>query len=52
MTRGRLPVLMVDEPSLGMTIGVNTSPLSGTEGNKVTARLLKNRLDAELVGNV
>ena len=47
-----LPVLMVDEPSLGMTIGVNTSPLSGTEGNKVTARLLKNRLDAELVGNV
>ena len=35
-----------------MTIGINTSPLSGTEGTKVTARLLKNRLDAELVGNV
>ena len=45
-----LPVLIVDEPSLGMTIGINTSPLSGTEGTKVTARLLKNRLDAELVG--
>jgi GTP-binding protein len=47
-----LPVLIVDEPSLGMTIGTNTAPLSGTEGTKVTARLLKNRLDAELVGNV
>ena len=47
-----LPVLIVDEPSLGMTIGINTSPLSGTEGTKVTARLLKSRLDAELVGNV
>jgi GTP-binding protein len=47
-----LPVLIVDEPSLGMTIGINTSPLSGTEGTKVTVRLLKNRLDAELVGNV
>ena len=47
-----LPVLIVDEPSLGMTVGINTSPLSGTEGSKVTARLLKNRLDAELVGNV
>jgi len=47
-----LPVLHVDEPSLGMTLGINTSPLSGTEGSKVTARLLKNRLDAELVGNV
>jgi GTP-binding protein len=47
-----LPVLIVDEPSLGMTVGINTSPLSGTEGTKVTARLLKNRLDAELVGNV
>jgi GTP-binding protein len=45
-------LLIVDEPSLGMTIGINTSPLSGTEGTKVTARLLKNRLDAELVGNV
>jgi GTP-binding protein len=47
-----LPVLIVDEPSIGMTIGINTAPLSGTEGTKVTARLLKNRLDAELIGNV
>jgi GTP-binding protein len=47
-----LPVLIVDEPSLAMTIGVNTSPLSGTSGTKLTARLLQNRLDAELVGNV
>ncbi|MFZ0665676.1 MAG: EF-Tu/IF-2/RF-3 family GTPase, partial [Acidimicrobiales bacterium] len=47
-----LPVLMVDEPSLGMTIGINTAPLSGREGTKLTARLLKNRLDAETVGNV
>ena len=47
-----LPVLHVDDPSLSMTIGVNTSPLSGREGNKMTARLVKNRLDTELVGNV
>ena len=47
-----LPVISVDEPSLGMTIGINTSPLSGMEGSKLTARLLKGRLDAELVGNV
>jgi GTP-binding protein len=47
-----LPALLVDEPSLAMTIGVNTSPLAGTDGNKLTARLVKNRLDAELVGNV
>ena len=47
-----LPAILVDEPSLAVTIGINSSPLSGTEGSKVTARLLKNRLDAELVGNV
>jgi GTP-binding protein len=47
-----LPVITVDEPSLGMTIGINTSPLSGLEGSKLTARLLKSRLDTELVGNV
>ena len=35
-----------------MTIGINTSPLAGKSGNKLTARLLKARLDAELVGNV
>jgi GTP-binding protein len=48
-----LPVITVDEPSISMTIGVNTSPLSNTEkGTKVTARLIKSRLDSELVGNV
>ena len=47
-----LPVVSVDEPSLSMTIGINTSPLSGTDGDKVTARLVKARLDQELVGNV
>jgi GTP-binding protein len=47
-----LPVTRVDEPSLSMTIGINTSPLSGTDGDKVTARLLKSRLDQEVVGNV
>ena len=47
-----LPQIVVDEPSLGMTIGVNTSPMSGSEGSKLTARLLKSRLDSELVGNV
>jgi GTP-binding protein len=47
-----LPVMHVDEPSLSMTIGINTSPLAGREGSKLTARLLKNRLDAETIGNV
>jgi len=47
-----LPVISVDEPSLAMTIGINTSPLSGQSGNKLTARLVKSRLDQELVGNV
>jgi GTP-binding protein len=47
-----LAVLTVDEPSLSMTIGVNTAPLAGQEGSKVTARLIQSRLDAELVGNV
>jgi GTP-binding protein len=47
-----LPVISVDEPSLGMTLGVNTSPLAGLAGRKLTARLIKSRLDAELVGNV
>ncbi len=47
-----LPVITVDEPSLSMTLGINTSPLAGTDGKKLTARLLRNRLDAELVGNV
>lgn len=47
-----LPVITVDEPSISMTIGINTSPLAGETGSKVTARLLKTRLDAELIGNV
>jgi GTP-binding protein len=47
-----LPVISVDEPSLAMTLGVNTSPLAGRDGKQLTARLIKGRLDAELVGNV
>ena len=47
-----LPVITVDEPSLSMLIGINTSPLSGREGSQLTARMLKSRLDAELIGNV
>ena len=47
-----LPVIRIDEPSLAVTIGINTSPLAGTEGTLLTARLLKSRLDAELLGNV
>jgi GTP-binding protein len=47
-----LPVISVDEPSLSITIGLNTSPLSGMSGTKLTARALKTRLDQELVGNV
>jgi GTP-binding protein len=44
--------IVVDEPSLAMTIAVNTAPTAGSDGSKLTARLLKSRLDAELVGNV
>ena len=47
-----LPVIGVDEPSLSMTIGINTSPLSGHDGDKLTASMVKSRLDQELVGNV
>jgi GTP-binding protein TypA/BipA len=47
-----LPVLTVDEPSLGMTIGANTSPLAGRDGTRLTARQIEDRLAAELVGNV
>ena len=47
-----LPVTRVDEPSLSMTIGINTSPLAGEDGTKVTARAVKDRLDQEVVGNV
>jgi GTP-binding protein TypA/BipA len=47
-----LPVTTVDEPALAMTLGINTSPLAGTEGDKVTASALIGRLEQELVGNV
>lgn len=47
-----LPVITVDEPSLAMMIGINTSPIAGKDGKKLTARLVKSRLDQELVGNV
>jgi len=47
-----LPVSVVDEPSLAMTLGINTSPLAGTEGDRVTASALIARLEQELVGNV
>jgi GTP-binding protein len=47
-----LPVTTVDEPSLSITIGINTSVLAGTEGDRLTASQIKARLDQELVGNV
>jgi GTP-binding protein len=47
-----LPVISVDEPSLSITIGINTSPLAGRDGSKLTARQLRQRLEQELIGNV
>ncbi|HET9128867.1 MAG TPA: EF-Tu/IF-2/RF-3 family GTPase, partial [Propionibacteriaceae bacterium] len=47
-----LPPIHIDEPSISMTIGINTSPLSGRSGKNLTARLVKARLDQELIGNV
>jgi GTP-binding protein len=47
-----LPIITVDEPSLSMTVGSNTSPLAGRSGSKMTARQVKDRLDKELIGNV
>ena len=47
-----LPVISVDEPSLSVTIGQNTSPLAGQHGGKLTGRQIKDRLDAEMIGNV
>ncbi|MBA3428062.1 MAG: translational GTPase TypA, partial [Actinobacteria bacterium] len=47
-----LPVSTVDEPSLSMTLGINTSPLAGLEGDKLTASAVKARLEQELIGNV
>ena len=47
-----LPVITVDEPSLSVTIGINSSPLAGQDGDKLTASQVKSRLERELVGNV
>ena len=48
-----LPPITVDEPAISMTVGINTSPLAGKDGGtKLTARQVKNRLEAELIGNV
>jgi GTP-binding protein TypA/BipA len=47
-----LPVIRVDEPSLAVTVGINTSPLAGRDGTRLTARQVRARLDQELVGNV
>ena len=47
-----LPVIHVDEPSLSVVIGINTSPLAGRDGSRLTARQVRARLDQELVGNV
>ena len=47
-----LPRLMVDEPAIGMEFRINDSPLAGLSGSKVTARMLKERIDKELIGNV
>ncbi len=47
-----LPVITVDEPSLSIVLGINTSPMAGKEGSKLTARQVRERLDRELIGNV
>jgi GTP-binding protein len=47
-----LPVIRVDEPSIGVTIATTTSPFAGQEGDKLTARQIKARLDQDLIGNV
>jgi GTP-binding protein len=47
-----LPVIAIDEPALGMTVGINTSPLAGQSGTRLTARMVSDRLQQELVGNV
>jgi GTP-binding protein len=47
-----LPLIAIDEPAIGMTIGINTSPLAGRSGKKLTARLVQDRLEQELLGNV
>ena len=47
-----LPPIAVDEPSLALTVGINTSPLAGRDGSRLTARQVLDRLEQELVGNV
>ncbi len=47
-----LPIISVDEPTLSISIGANTSPVAGAHGTKLTARQIKTRLDQELIGNV
>jgi GTP-binding protein len=47
-----LPVIAIDEPALGVTIGINSSPLAGQSGSRLTARMVQDRLEQELVGNV
>src|SRR5687767_10719534 len=47
-----LPVIAIDEPALGVTIGINSSPLAGQSGSRLTARQVEDRLQQELVGNV
>ena len=47
-----LPVIHVDEPSIGVTIATTTSPFAGRDGDKLTARQIQARLDQELIGNV
>ena len=50
--RSAMPPIAVDEPTVSMIFGVNTSPLAGREGQFVTSRQIKDRLDRELLGNV
>ena len=47
-----LPLIVVDEPSLAVTVAINTGPLAGRSGSRLTARMIKDRLDRELLGNV
>src|SRR5439155_9218953 len=47
-----LPLIVIDEPSLSVTVATNTSPMAGRSGTKLTARMIRDRLDRELVANV